>query len=78
MHQLYAGGSLPTVQDAVAHADAALHLLQKTVGQESWLTASTAASVRKKSAELQVSHHYNLNILCQCVHLAAFAKGCIA
>lgn len=66
-----AGARLPTIQDAVAHTDAVLHLLQKTVAQESWLTATTAANVGKKSVELQVRRHQNLKFLCQCVHLAA-------
>lgn len=59
-----AGGRSPTIQDAVAHADAALHLLQKTVGQESWLTATIAANVQKKSAGFQVRHHQKLKLLC--------------
>ena len=47
-------GRLPTLQDAVAHAHAALDMLKKTVGQESWLAATTTASVHKQSAEVQV------------------------
>lgn len=46
------------LQDAVAHAHAALDMLKKTVEQESWLAATTTASVHKKSAEFQVRRHH--------------------
>lgn len=46
------------LQDAVAHAYAALDMLKKTVGQESWLAATTTASIHKQSAEFQVRRHH--------------------
>lgn len=48
------------LQDAVAHAHAALDMLRKTVGQESWLAATTTASVHKQSAEFQVRRRHRL------------------
>ena len=70
---LNAGGSLPTIQDAVAHAEAALHLLKQTVQQESWLTAVTGANVQKKSADFQVGRHHC--VLCHRVHIAAYCEA---
>ena len=52
---LTAGGSCPSIQDSMAHADAALHLLKQVVEKESWYGHGVLATVQKKEAELQVS-----------------------
>lgn len=66
---------MPTVQDAIAHADAALHLLKKTVEQESWLSASIGANVQKKLASFKVGHCYSL-LMSLCTVLL-LRLGCI-
>ncbi len=49
-----AGGGSPSIQDAMAHAEAALHQLKEVVEKESWHKQGIQAAVQRKEAELKV------------------------
>ncbi len=49
-----AGGGSPSIQDAMAHAEAALHQLKEVIEKESWHKQGIQAAVQRKEAELQV------------------------
>jgi hypothetical protein len=49
-----AGGGSPSIQDAMAHAEAALHQLKEVVEKESWHKQGIQAAVHRKEAELKV------------------------
>ena len=49
-----AGGGSPSIQDVMAHAEAALHQLKEVVEKESWHKQGIPAAVQRKEAELQV------------------------
>lgn len=49
-----AGGGSPSIQDVMAHAEAALHQLKEVVEKESWHKQGIRAAVQRKEAELQV------------------------
>lgn len=50
-----AGGGSPSIQDVMAHAEAALHQLKEVVEKESWHRQGIPAAVQRKEAELQVN-----------------------
>ena len=49
-----AGGGSPSIQYAMAHAEAALHQLKEVVEKESWHKQGIQAAVQRKEAELKV------------------------
>ncbi|DBA69229.1 TPA: hypothetical protein ACH3X2_012976 [Trebouxia sp. C0005] len=50
------GGGSPSIQDVMAHAEAALHQLKEVVEKESWHKQGIRAAVQRKEAELQGLH----------------------
>ncbi|KAL0048449.1 hypothetical protein WJX82_003489 [Trebouxia sp. C0006] len=50
------GGGSPSIQDAMAHAEAALHQLKEVVEKESWHKQGIQAAVQRKEAELKGLH----------------------
>ena len=58
----FAGGGSPSIQDAMAHADAALHQLKAVTEKESLQKLqSVQAAVQRKEAELQVCLMHTLS-----------------
>lgn len=53
-HVAAAGGRLPSMQDAIAHAEAALHMLKEVVQNESGLNSGVDSTVQKKIADFEV------------------------
>ncbi len=49
-----AGGGSPSIQDVMAHAEAALHQLKEVVEKECWQKQGIRAALHSKEAQLQV------------------------
>ena len=66
-----AGGRLPSMQDAITHAEAALSQLREVVQNESGLYTGVSPALQKKIADFQVLN----NIICCIIDCFIFCKA---